>query len=66
MHIVTLYTKKTVINLPIYCVQDTHVEQGEKPFKRLAKLNLPEWKQGCVGILSSFALGLQMPGKIFV
>lgn len=39
------------------------VEEG-LPFKRLVNLNKPEWKQGIVGILSSAALGLQMPGKI--
>jgi hypothetical protein len=40
----------------------TQITEKGLPFKRLANLNKPEWKQGIVGVLSSALLGLQMPG----
>jgi ATP-binding cassette subfamily B (MDR/TAP) protein 1 len=40
---------------------ETESAEEGLPFKRLVNLNKPEWKQGIVGMLSSAALGLQMP-----
>ena len=36
------------------------------PFARLVKINKPEWKQAVIGVASSAALGLQMPGTMVV